>query len=389
MYEFYLRNKKIIDRITFIILITLSVYAFFTVLFTFLAPFFFGLLIALLMEPLIRLLTKRFNWRRWIASLVSLLLFIAAFSSLGVWLISTLVRQIINFVASAPAHAEDIASRMEDMNLWLERLTDMLPETWVLPDIEEIIITAVTTMFGGLVREQGMGILVGVPDVFVIIILALVSAYFFMADRENIFSFVARNTPLWIKAQVNQTKSGLSKAVGGYFRAQYILMTIVGIISIIGLLLLGNPYALLLGVLFAILDFFPILGAGTVLVPWAIISALMGNINQAIALAIIYVIITITRQVLQPKILGAQMGAHPLASLMSIFIGFRIFGLLGFIIGPSLLMIIIAVAKPSNSEDVEKTKTEELKKEKKEKEDENAQYGISKRKSNFNSNKKR
>jgi len=354
MYEFYLRNKKIIDRITFIILITLSVYAFFTVFFTFLAPFFFGLLIALLMEPLIRLLTKRFGWRRWIASLLSLLLFIAAFSSLGVWLISTLVRQIINFVASAPTHAEEIASRMEDMNMWLERLTDMLPETWVLPDIEEIIITAVTTMFGGLVREQGMGILVGVPDVFVIIILALVSAYFFMADRENIFSFVVRNTPLWIKAQVNQTKSGLSKALGGYFRAQYILMTIVGIISIIGLLLLGNPYALLLGLLFAVLDFLPILGTGTVLIPWAVISAIMGNINQAIALAIIYIIITITRQVLQPKILGAQMGAHPLASLMSIFIGFRIFGLLGLIIGPSLLMIITAVRDSSNSEEVEK-----------------------------------
>jgi predicted PurR-regulated permease PerM len=80
-----------------------------------------------------------------------------------------------------------------------------------------------------------------------------------------------------------------------------------------------------------------------VLLPWALISVIMGNMPQAVGLLVIYGIITITRQVLQPKILGSQMGAHPLASLMSIYIGFRIFGLFGLLIGPSLLMIFIAI----------------------------------------------
>jgi len=142
---------------------------------------------------------------------------------------------------------------------------------------------------------------------------------------------------------MSQTKAGLSRAMGGYFRAQGILMAMVGIISIVGLLFLRSPYALLFGLLFAVLDFLPILGPALVLLPWALMSITMGNMHQAIGLLVIYGIITITRQVLQPKILGDQMGAHPLASLMSIFIGFRIFGLLGFIIGPSLLMIFVAI----------------------------------------------
>jgi len=218
-----------------------------------------------------------------------------------------------------------------------------LPDTWYIPDIQEMVLTAIAALFGDGVRDQGVRLAVIVPNFFLNFMITLVSAYFFMSDRENIFGAVKNTSPLWLRSQMRQTRVGLMRAMGGYFRAQYILMTFAGIISIIGLLILRNPYALLIGLLLAVLDFLPILGIGTVLLPWALISIIMGNVNQAIGLGVIYGVITIARQVLQPKILGAQMGAHPLASLMSIFIGFRIFGLLGLIIGPSLLMIFIAI----------------------------------------------
>ena len=171
----------------------------------------------------------------------------------------------------------------------------------------------------------------------------LISAHFFIADRDVIFAAIRKACPKWALGQTSQIKKGLSKAMGGYFRAQYILMMIIGIISIAGLLILRNEYALFLGLLFAALDFLPIVGIGAVLIPWALVSFAMGNVYQGVGLAIMYGVITIVRQVLQPKILGDQMGAHPLASLMSIFIGFRIFGLLGLVIGPSLLMIFVAI----------------------------------------------
>jgi len=348
MNRFFYQHKQLLDRAAFFVIITLAVWIFFNFLFGFLAPFFFGLLIALIMEPLIRLMVNRLKWKRWVAACLCLLLFLVVTSSLGIWVISTLVRQISAFVSSAPEHIEEITYRInESTAVWMARLDEILPEAWQLPDLQEILLPAITALFGGDFLDQAMNIATGVPNFFIGFILALVSAYFFMADRKLIFETVKKSIPPWLSGHMRQTRAGLSRAVGGYIRAQYILMTMVGIISIVGLLILRSPYALLLGLLFAALDFLPILGPAIVIVPWALISVIVGDIRMAVGLAVIYGVITITRQVLQPKILGDQMGAHPLASLMSIFIGFRVFGLLGLIIGPSLLMIFIAIRERS------------------------------------------
>ncbi|MCL2360612.1 MAG: sporulation integral membrane protein YtvI [Defluviitaleaceae bacterium] len=342
MRKFFEDHKQLIDRAAFFALITFVVWLFFTQLFTFLAPFFFGLLIALIMEPLIRVMVNRFKWKRWLAACLCLIIFIAVMSSLGVWIISTLARQIATFVSVE--NIEEIAARInESAAVWISRIEEILPEGWNLPDVQEVLLPAATTLFGGDFLDQAMNFTAAVPNFLIGFILALVSAYFFMADRKLIFETVRNTLPPWLVNHMRQTRVGLSRAVGGYFRAQYILMTMVGIISIIGLLILRSPHALLLGLLLAALDFLPVLGPALIMVPWGLISLMTGDIRMAIGLAIIYGIITITRQVLQPKILGDQMGAHPLASLMSIFIGFRVFGLLGLIIGPSLLMIFIAV----------------------------------------------
>jgi len=348
MHEFYYRHKQRIDRMLFFVLATAFVFAFFTVLFEYLAPFFFGLIIALLMEPLVRFFTLKLKLKRWMGALICLLLFLTVFSSIGVLLVTTLVRQIGSFVQSAPYHIEELASMMAEANLWLERMSLHLPDDLFFPDIQEMMLAIVAALFGGEMAGQGLRMMANVPGVFLNLILAILSAFFFMSDRERIFSTVKKACPNWLVAQIRQTQAGLRRAMAGYFRAQAILMLMVGVISLVGLIILGSPYALFLGLLFSILDFLPILGPAIVLIPWALVSFIFGNMRQGIGLLVIYGVITIARQVLQPKIIGDQMGAHPLASLMSIFIGFRIFGLLGFIVGPSFLMIFIAIREAKN-----------------------------------------
>jgi len=339
MYEIYLRNKSLIDRLAFFGLITFMVYALFTFLWVYLSPFFFGLIIALIMEPLIRVMLKRLQFKRWMAALLCLLIFMAAAASLGAWLITTLVRQVGAFVESAPAHIEDLVYRADE---WLTRFSDNLPDTMTIPDLQDVLVSAVMSLFGGVVQDQAPRWAAAVPDFLINIILTLVSAYMLMADRERIFAAVARHCPRGLAKHFKQTGKSFSIALKGYLRAQYILMSMVGIIGIIGLLIIRSPFALLLGLLLAVLDFLPIVGAGSVLIPWALMSFVMSNPRQGISLLIIYGIITVTRQVLQPKILGDQIGIHPLVSLMSIFIGFRLFGLLGLIIGPTLVMLLAA-----------------------------------------------
>ncbi|MCL2378707.1 MAG: sporulation integral membrane protein YtvI [Defluviitaleaceae bacterium] len=369
MRDFFDNHKQLLDRAAFFALIAVAVYLFFTLLFGLLAPFFFGLLIALILEPPVRLLVNRLRWKRWVASLLCLLLFTVAAGSLGVWLITALIRQMTAFVTAAPEHVEEIAARINEATAtWMARLDEILPEAW-LPDMQETLVPAITSLFGGEMLDQAINFAAGVPNFLVGMVLALVSAYFFMADRWLIFRTVRNSCPPWLLGHMRQTRVGLSRAVGGYFRAQYILMAMVGIISITGLLILRSPFPLLLGLLLAAVDFVPILGPAIILLPWALISLLVGDFHMAIGLGVIYGVITITRQVLQPKILGAQMGAHPLASLMSIFIGLRIFGLLGLIIGPSLLMVFIAVRERSDVNDSQKELVEECTTPKKEEKD--------------------
>ncbi|MCL1883617.1 MAG: sporulation integral membrane protein YtvI [Defluviitaleaceae bacterium] len=349
MREFYFENKERVDRILFLILVTVTFYLFFTVFFVLLAPFFVGLIIALIMEPINGFLVRRFKFKRWISSLLCLLIFMGIISSLGAWLFSTLARQVVTFAENAPMHIEEIMERLDEANIWLQRLGEHLPDTLYMPSIEEMVPAVVGIFIGDGMRETGLRTLGNVGDYFLNIILGLVSAYFFMSDGSKIFNFVKNACPKWILKQMSQTKNALVRALSGYFRAQGIIMGMVGVISVVGLLFLRSPYALLLGLLFAALDFLPILGPALVLLPWALISVIMGNMRQAIGLLIIYGIVTITRQVMQPKILGSQMGAHPLASLMSIYIGFRIFGLLGLLIGPTLLMIFIAIRETDST----------------------------------------
>ncbi|MCL1877819.1 MAG: sporulation integral membrane protein YtvI [Defluviitaleaceae bacterium] len=343
MREFYVIHKERIDRLLFLAIVIVGFYLLFAVFFVYIAPFFWGLVIALVMEPLNRLLSNKMRIKRWVSSMICLALFIAIFASLGVWLISTLARQARAFSEAAPQHIEEITARLDEANIWIDRFSERLPYGLYVPPVEEIVPAAVTFLFGDTARVSGLRTIGSIGDYFLILILGLVSAYFFMADSTKILAFFKNVCPEWLFRQISQTKIGLVRALVGYFRAQGILMLIVGAICIAALFIMGSPYALLLGILFSFLDFLPAIGPGLILVPWIIVSLLMGNVTQAVWLLVLYVAIILVRHILQPKILGVQMGAHPLAVLVAIYIGFRVFGILGIIIGPTILMIYVVL----------------------------------------------
>jgi len=259
------------------------------------------------------------------------------------WIVSTFVSQAQSFIASAPQHVEEMTTRIQNANEWLARASETLPEGWTIPDIEEMLLNAATGLLDMGMAEQGLRWAANIPDFLINLLITLVSTYFFMADREKIFNFMQNACPTWVKTQWSMTKAGLKRAMAGYFKAQAVLMAIVGFISMVGLIIIGNQYAFVLGLVFAVLDFIPMLGPALILLPWAIISFITGDVHIGVGLLIIYSVITIVRQIVQPKILGDRMGVHPLASIMAMFIGFRIFGILGFVIGPTLLIVYIGI----------------------------------------------
>jgi sporulation integral membrane protein YtvI len=338
MQKLYVAHKETVDRTVFFIVVIAGIFVFFKYLFAYVAPFFFGLLIALVMEPLIKVMVSKARFKRWMASVLCLLLFIAAVGSLGTWIVTRLARQTMAFVEAVPLYIDDFLLLLDDINEWLMGWTD-----YTFPDIREAMLSGAANFFGSGVRDQSLRIVSNVPDFFIALILMLVSAFFFMKDRPLILEAAKKRCPAWLADKLQIIKRGLTRAVGGYFRAQVILMTIVGIIGIGGLLILQNPYALMIGLVMAVLDFLPVVGSGSVLIPWALFHLLTGEISQAIGLLALYAVITVVRQVLEPKVLGEQIGIHPLATLMSVFIGYKVFGVAGILIGPAIMMVGVAM----------------------------------------------
>ena len=179
-----------------------------------------------------------------------------------------------------------------------------------------------------------------IPKLAVFIIATLLSTYFISSDRSLILSFLRKQLPdTWAK-NFYGIKAGTVNALLGYFKAILILMMITFIETTLGLLIIRSDYILVMGVIVALADAVPVIGTGIVMVPWITWNLLNGNIDFAIPLSIIFILGVITRQLLEPKIIGHHIGLHPLITLVSMYIGLSLFGFLGLFIGPISIIIV-------------------------------------------------
>ena len=151
--------------------------------------------------------------------------------------------------------------------------------------------------------------------------------------------------PKAIEARMSMVMYNLKYAVGGYFKAQFKIMAVVGLILLCGFLILGVDYAFLLAILIAFLDFLPFFGTGTALIPWAVYKFFVMDIKIAIALLIIYGITQLVRQIIQPKLVGDSIGLSPLLTLILLYVGYRVGSLLGMILAVPIGMIILNLYK--------------------------------------------
>ncbi len=183
------------------------------------------------------------------------------------------------------------------------------------------------------------------PTVFVYIGITLISTYFICTDKLYILDQVEHHLPqIWVKRLMVRLRKIIS-SLGSYLKAEFILVGISFIITLIGLFVLNIigmnvQYPLLAAILVGFVDALPILGSGTVIIPWAVIAALDGDIKLAIALLILLAIISVIRQFMEPKVVSKQIGIHPLFTLIAMYTGFKTIGILGLLIGPIVLIIL-------------------------------------------------
>ena len=347
MKQFYKTNQTFIENLLLFVGILAVSYIFFKYLFIFIAPFFFGWLLSLLFHPFVTFLEKKIKLSRWIGSLLSILLLMGFFSIVvvGVW--NKLITEASLFVQNFPDYLTQLKTSFATLQASLpQEIQNYIKHS---KNITSVLTSLMTNKSGVSIKLLG-----AIPNGFMITIVALISSYFFTKDKIEIANFT-RKLLTGFQSGYQNAQRELKNSVLAYCKTQLILMIYTFTICLVGLLILQSPYALLLCVLISVIDAIPFFGSGFILWPGAAMHFITGNHFLAIGYLIIYICVNLIRQIMQPKILGTQIGLHPLLTLISMYVGLKAFGVLGMIIGPILAVLMKAFFHARNQRIQSKT----------------------------------
>lgn len=312
---------------------------FFRYLFPIVLPFLIGWLLSKCFLPLARRL-EAWHVPKWCAALLCILLLLGMISLFGALIGNQIVAQAKNLMAQMPHYIEALRRAMNTFWLWVDtKLVD-------LPDVVQNAIAQaksnLTSILLGIVQNKGSAPLTSVPNFLLGMIASLLSVYFFIKDRDGIHKIYEKYVVTLFGKGLDRTKRELKASLWGYVKTQLILMIYTFGITLIGLSILHSPFALLLAVSIAIIDALPFFGSGFILWPGALIHLILGDPKMAIGYLVIYGAVQIMRQIMQPKILGTQIGLHPLLTLFAMYFGYRSIGFWGLILGPVLAVLLKA-----------------------------------------------
>ncbi|WP_026073991.1 sporulation integral membrane protein YtvI [Acetivibrio cellulolyticus] len=318
----------------------LGIFVFFNSI-LYIAPFLIAFALSSLVEPLIKFLIKKVRLNRKIATVFSLLLVLVIVGGLLALLISRIYQEALSLYDMMPQYSIEIYNNIRN---YINKASDIyfkLPQE--VTKNAEGMIADLTSTLSGIGSRFAKGVFntaISIPQAIIFVIVTILSTYFMAADREKIYNYIKFNVPeSWVDNVVS-IKNDMFAALFGYIRAQLILMSITFVELSIGFGIIGVRQNLLLGLLVSIIDALPILGTGGVLIPWSIYNFITGDIRMGISLIILYGVVLVVRQMIEPKVLGQQIGLHPLVTLLSMYVGLRVFSFIGMIIGPITILLL-------------------------------------------------
>ncbi|BAF59440.1 predicted permease [Pelotomaculum thermopropionicum SI] len=311
-----------------------------------LVPFLIAFVFSVLMEPIIRVLEQKARFSRGPATMAAMVLFFGGIAVVFSVLVLQLVAELIQLSLSLPAAAAEFRNYYQ---VFIEKITAFyisLPPG-VISSIEQNIST-LTDSLQGLVSRMANSLMMFVslvPGTLTVLVVSIIATYFLARDRYLIIKFLMRVFPSPWGEKAVAVIQDMSAAFIGYLRAQAVLVLITTVLSVTGLYLIGAKYALTIGLLVGFFDLIPVLGPATVYIPWVIWSFVTGATAFGVKIAVLYLIVLLTRQFLETKIVSANLGLHPLATLIAMYAGLKTMGISGLIMGPVLLIALQSIVK--------------------------------------------
>lgn len=336
--------SKVGQRILYVILLLLGLYIGLK-LSIFYMPFLVAFIISLMIEPPIKFIMKKTGFTRRSSSIIIFLIVSILILGTLSWLILTIFSEASSLLQTLNDYFDKVYMQFNNFISSFNFDKIHLSEE-ILPVIEnstnDILQNVSSWLRGGLTNI--IELVTSLPSIAICIGITVVALYFICVDKIYILDQIEHHLPkIWVK-KISTHLKDLIQTLGGYLKAEASLVLISFVISLIGLYVLqfigfNIQYPLLVALAIGFVDALPILGSGTVMIPWAIISAINGDINLGIAIIILLIIMSVVRQILEPKLVSKNIGVHPIFTLLAMYTGFKVIGILGLLIGPIVLII--------------------------------------------------
>ena len=344
------RRRFLIDFAFFALIFILSVFA---VRFALpaLFPFVVAFLVTLLLRPVVRFLNTKLKINRRITSVVLVVLFYGTIGILVIWMIIEILQFVAGKITNLPDFFQNQIRPMLDMvfDEIQKILHNFDPDSAINFDdtVNSLLASLSKTVldFSGTIVTNLTNVAVSLPSFLLNIVIMVIATIFLLVDYEDIVLFVKKQLPDKTNELLHNIGTHLGRVVRKYLISYSLIMFITFCEIWAGLAIIGVKHSALIAILIAALDILPVVGSGLIIVPWAIISFILGDIGMGIGLFILWAVLCVVRQIIEPKIVGDSVGMHPFVTLFAMLAGNFIYGGIGILLVP----ITIALCQSLNS----------------------------------------
>ncbi|NTW71070.1 MAG: sporulation integral membrane protein YtvI [Eubacteriaceae bacterium] len=340
----FVLDKKKLKKFGFNLLsISIGFFIFFST-FAYTAPFIIALILSFAIEPLIRFIVNKTKIPRNIASFMCVIMILVVLILMIIFLAAKLVTEAKDLFEILPSFFNNMVTMFSEFTKNGNSFVIDLPEEVVsfLNDTIQNLISSVATLANALIA-QIFSTAVSIPSAIFFIFITVISTYFLSSDREKFIRFVKNQVPENWYSKIIFIKNDILHSVLQLIRAYMIIMSITFTEIFIGLTIIGVQYAFFIAVIIAVFDIMPVLGTGGIVIPWIVYSFVTDNSELGFSLLILYGIVVLVRQLLEPKIVGHQIGVHPLITLAAIYVGLKTIGAAGIILGPITFLVLRSI----------------------------------------------
>lgn len=315
-------------------------------------PFIIAIILAFLMNPLVNFLEQKVRFPRSISVLLSLLLCFSIIAGLILLLITEIISGTTYLASVMPNHIATFVTYFENFitytiipfysnTVTLFNKLDLTQQQTIMRNIRMIgqNLTDSTSYFIQSFLKSIPTIIGWIPSTMTVLLISLMATFFISKDWYRLERMTRKLLPPKFLSDGKRVMYDLKQALLGFITAQFTLLTLTSIVILIGLLIMRVNYAITIALICGLIDFLPYVGTGAIFIPWIIYELIVRDTEFAIGLAVLYLIVIVQRQLIEPKVLSSSIGLDPLATLMSLFIGYKFIGFLGLILGPVILVI--------------------------------------------------